>query len=227
MRNLGAQGTISYRYDSLPPTRAGRARLKAVPPPGEPGDNERACLPVINKAVQNYCEYLKVIADRELGADLKAKVDASDVVQDTFLEVFLEYERFEGLPDGEFKALLVRTMLNNVRSFARQYRGSLKREVSREVSVERFRACHGFPLEIAADDSPPSDSLVEQEELQRLRARLERLPERDRQALNWRCLDGCTYREIGKRLGCSPVAARKLWLRVVERLRRDLSDTAG
>lgn len=211
---------------SQPPAEKNKVSHDRVSPPVGPSGATGAWTPVVNEAIQNYCHYLKLRASRELGADLRMKVDASDVVQDTLLDVFLEYERFVGLPQGEFKALLVRMMLNNLRSLCRQYRGSLKRDIGREVSLDRMMTARGAGFEVAVDAASPGEKLVENEDGRRLRDCLDRLPERDRQALIWRGRDDHTFQEIGDRLGCSAVAARKLWLRVTERLRWELADCA-
>jgi RNA polymerase sigma factor (sigma-70 family) len=110
-------------------------------------------------------------------------------------------------------------MINNLKSFTRRYRGSLKREIAREVPIDR----DGFALQLAARGSDSSARITDEEDVLRLRSHLERLPERDRLAVIWRSQDGLSYREIGDRLGCSSVAARKRWLRVTEKLRRQLS----
>ncbi len=195
---------------------------RTVPGPGHFGVGEQPWEPIVNEAVRNYRCYLKVLADRGLAPDLKSKADASDFVQETFAEVYREYYRFEGLPDEEFKALLIRMMMNNLKSFTRRYRGSLKRQVAREVSLSDRGEGSGLGFEVAAPAESPSESVTGKEDLQRLTAQLNRLPERDRLAVTMRSQEGRTYREIGKHLGCSSVAARKLWFRTVERLRRDL-----
>jgi len=184
-------------------------------------------MPIVNEAVRNYRTYLKILADRGLASDLKSKVDASDLVQETFAEVYREYHRFEGLPDEEFKALLIRMMINNLKSFTRRYRGSLKRDVAREVPLNGYGDETGRGMQVADSGPSPGDSVTAEEDLQRLRARIDRLPERDRVAITLRSEQGSTFREIGERLGCSAVAARKLWLRTVDTLRRDLNVTAN
>jgi RNA polymerase sigma-70 factor, ECF subfamily len=222
MSNPCAAPPISYGPPGLDlpgPGQAGRT------PPG-PESLRRGEEPwelIVNEAVRNYRAYLKVLADRCLGGDLKSKVDASDLVQETFAEVYREYHRFEGLPDEEFKALLIRMMMNNLKSFTRRYRGSLKREVAREVPLNGYGEDPGPGLQVAAPGPSPSENVAAEEDLQRLAAQLERLPERDRMAVTLRSQEGSTFLEIGQRLGCSSVAARKLWLRTVEKLRRNLT----
>ncbi|WZP01080.1 sigma-70 family RNA polymerase sigma factor (plasmid) [Isosphaeraceae bacterium EP7] len=176
----------------------------------------------MNEAMRSYRTYLRILADRGLASDLKSKVDASDLVQETFAEVYREYYRFEGLADEEFKGLLIRMMMNNLKSFTRRYRGSLKREIRREVPLGGYGDETGPGLQVADSGVSQGEAVAAEEDLQRLRTQLARLPERDRLAVTMRSEQGSTYREIGERLGCSSVAARKIWLRTVEKLRRAL-----
>jgi RNA polymerase sigma-70 factor (ECF subfamily) len=209
---------------AAPPIRYGPPGLDPGHPQGPKGlgEGQEPWELIVNEAVRNYRAYLKVLADRGLAGDLRSKIDASDLVQETFAEVYLEYHRFEGLPDEEFKALLIRMMMNNLKSFTRRYRGSLKREVAREVPLNGHGEDPGEGLQVAAPGPSPSENVAAEEDLQRLTAQLNRLPERDRMAVTMRSQEGSTYLEIGQRLGCSSVAARKLWLRTVEKLRRNL-----
>jgi RNA polymerase sigma-70 factor (subfamily 1) len=224
MYDLSAAGAAACRQgrpESQAPTQAQTDRKTHED--ASSGTDDTPWQPIVAEAVLNYGAYLKVLADRGLGSDLKSKGDASDLVQETFAEVYREYYRFKGLPAEEFKALLIRMLINNLKSFTRRYRGSLKREISREVPIEGIANDRWSHFQLADAGASPSERVSEEEDQQRLSARIERLPERDRLALTWRMQEGHTYREIGKRLGCSAVAARKLSLRIIERLRRDLN----
>jgi RNA polymerase sigma-70 factor (ECF subfamily) len=226
MRDVDVAQDVDSGYDNpdrLVTKHAGRD----APVTERPGECEEGWRPIFAKAVQDYRELLKVLAHRGMAPDLRSKGDASDLVQETFIEVYREYYRFEGLSDEEFKALLIRIMLNNLKSFIRRYRGSSKRSVAREVPIDGLGDGSGDEMQVAGKGASPSECVTADEDLRRLTTRLHRLPERDQMAVKWRAQEGSTYREIGKRLGCSPVAARKLWLRVVERLRRELNVTSS
>jgi RNA polymerase sigma factor (sigma-70 family) len=191
-----------------------------------PADQPPSSPLVVVEADRRYGAFLLGIAERELGSDLKAKFDAADIVQETLLEVFRESYRFQGLLEGEFKALLVRILLNNLIGVIRQYRRSLKRSIRREISFDRLASNREFTLNLIAETPSPDSSLVEREQQERLMLLVEELSERERTAFTLRSLHDRTYSEIGRCLGCSSVAARKLYIRVKERLRRELSDIA-
>jgi RNA polymerase sigma-70 factor (ECF subfamily) len=178
--------------------------------------------PGIARLLESYRHHLRAVADRQLGSDLKSKVDASDVVQDTCLDAFREDWRFDGLTAEEAKAMLIRILIRNVQTLARQYRGTGKRDVRREVSLDYFTDGNELAAEGNGGRTTPADAAATRDDWEKLSALMARLPDRQREALVWRARDDRTFREIGDRLGCSGVAARKLCLKVVERLRREL-----
>jgi RNA polymerase sigma factor (sigma-70 family) len=55
-----------------------------------------------------------------------------------------------------------------------------------------------------------------------LRRTLAQLSDSQRQVIQWRTYDRLPFEEIGRRLGCSAEAARKAWMRAVERLEQIL-----
>lgn len=171
------------------------------------------------KAAETYRPHLIRVASNELGSDLKAKGDASDLVQETYLEAHRDLEAFSGSTEAEMHAWLRTILLNNLREFARRYRESEKRRVDREVPLDRLP---NVP-EPAAKAPSPSSCAIGHEETKTVREAVGRLSERSRNTVRWRAEEERSYQEIGRQLGCSPVAARKHWLRVVEQLRHEMS----
>ena len=68
----------------------------------------------------------------------------------------------------------------------------------------------------------PSAAVVRQEQDEALQAALARLPDDYRRVLALRYDEERTFEEIGTLLQRSPNAARKMWLRAIERLQREL-----
>ena len=168
-------------------------------------------------AILRHRAYLHYVAQREIGRDLDARGEASDLVQETCLEALRDLDKFHGTSEGEFLCWMRRILIHNVRSFARRRRALADREVSvdpRRIDLEAIIGDAGAHC--------PCDAAMVTERLQKLREALDRLPDRARQSVLMRSRDDRTFREIGEHLGCSAVAARKLWLRVRERLRHEL-----
>jgi RNA polymerase sigma-70 factor (ECF subfamily) len=163
--------------------------------------------------------YLLLVAQRELAPDLQAKGGASDLVQETLLDAVRAFPCFQGTTEAEVVAWLRRLLLNNVVSFARRYRDADKRQVAREVGLAPGSAGP------AADGPTPSRQAEEQEEARLLREALGRLPEDYRQVLRLRFEEERSFEDIGRLLGLTANAARKLWARAVRRLQQETEGT--
>jgi RNA polymerase sigma-70 factor (ECF subfamily) len=159
--------------------------------------------------------YLLLVANEELGADLQAKVGPSDLVQQTFLEGQRDFSGFHGRSEGDLLAWLRQILLHNVANVRRQYRATDMRQVGLEVAVDR-----AGPL--PDRQGSPSSHVAAQEQQAALCRALEQLPADQRDALRLR-QEELSFEEIGRRLGRSAEAARKLWARAVARLSQLLS----
>ncbi len=176
----------------------------------------------LGEALEACRGYLLLVAERELGADLRAKGGASDLVQETFLEAQRDFARFQGASEDDLRAWLRRLLLNNLSNFARHYRGTARRQLGRERALADSQLERGGGL--AAGGPSPSGQAMAHEQAQALQEALQRLPDEYRQALALRHQEHLSFEEIGARLGRTANAARLLWLRAVERLQRELGE---
>jgi RNA polymerase sigma-70 factor (ECF subfamily) len=172
----------------------------------------------LGQVLETCRRYLLLVAERQLDPKLRAKGGASDLVQETFLEAQRDFAGFRGTSEAELLAWLSRLLLNNAGNFARLYRGTGKRDIGREVILAAGDSSAAGP-DPAADTPSPSGLAMENEQAAALQRALARLPEDHRRAVLLRYQDGLSFEEIGRLLGRSPDAARKLWSRAMERLR--------
>ena len=70
----------------------------------------------------------------------------------------------------------------------------------------------------------PSNHAVRNEWNAALEQALIRLPEHHRQAVAWRHIEQLSWDEIGRRMGCTADAARKVWSRAIRQLREELAE---
>ena len=115
------------------------------------------------KAVESLRPYLLRLASSELGADLRPKGDASDLVQQTYLEAHRDIDRYAGRTEAELQAWLRQILINNLKHFARQYRESAKRQVGREIPIERLRLAPDRPCDLSDDTTSPSGHAIRRE----------------------------------------------------------------
>jgi RNA polymerase sigma-70 factor (ECF subfamily) len=177
----------------------------------------------LGKALEACRDYLLLVARRDLGTDLNAKAGASDLVQETFLGAQRNFGQFAGESPDELRAWLGVILKNNLANFRRHYREVGKRQVGREVALPPRQDEVGDPLHaLPADVTSPSGFVIRIEREQAMFDALNRLPERYRRVVLWRHHERLGFEEIGRRLGCSTEAARKLWPRALVRLRQEL-----
>jgi RNA polymerase sigma-70 factor (ECF subfamily) len=176
----------------------------------------------LGQALEACRGYLLLIARRELGPEFQAKAGASDLVQATLVDAVRDFAQFQGLTEAELLQWLRRLLLNNLADFVRHYRGTNKRQIDREVSLEGGNSSAERGGGLAGPLPSPSEAVMAREQAEALRRVLDRLPEDYRRVLVWRYQEERSLNEIGSLLGLTPNAARKLLLRAVERVNREL-----
>jgi RNA polymerase sigma-70 factor (ECF subfamily) len=133
----------------------------------------------LGRLLEAYRGYLLRIAREKIDPGLRAKEDASDLVQETFLEAQRDLPRFHGSSAGQLGAWLRQLLLNNIASLVRRYRGTDKRQVNREVALAPGGGSVTPGGHLPAPS--PSTDLVHAERSQALARALRRLPEEYRQ----------------------------------------------
>jgi RNA polymerase sigma-70 factor (ECF subfamily) len=196
-------------------------------PTGRPGDPDAAdqqlraardgAVSALGRVLDGCRQYLLLVAHERLAPDLRDKVAASDLVQDTFLDAHRAFGRFRGATRDDLLAWLRRILLNNLADARRRYRGAGKRDLAREVALVDAPPDLLRPG-LARGTDPPDARLAAREQAEAVRRALGQLPEAGRRAIEWRNYELCSFAEIGRRLGKSEEAARKVWARAVEQL---------
>jgi RNA polymerase sigma-70 factor (ECF subfamily) len=171
----------------------------------------------LGRLLEECRQYLLLVANEELPSDLRPKVGASDLVQETFLRAQDHFAQFRGTSADDLLAWLRRILLNQLANVTRHYRATDKRQLGRELALAEA------PLEqlqdaVATDDESPRARLVAREAEHDLERALAQLTAEQRQVIEWRNRDELSFEEIGRRLGRSAEAGRKVWARAVEAL---------
>jgi RNA polymerase sigma-70 factor, ECF subfamily len=177
------------------------------------GDNLDSAL---GQLLQSFRTYLLTVAAQKLSPALRRKCGASDVVQDTFSEAHRDWHAFRGDTATEVRAWLRGILLNNIRDVARKY-GQIKRRSGLEVPIGRD--AHD---ELVDPELTPRACASAQEESRVVADAIAALPDDYRRVIELRSRDNRSFHEIGRLLGRSPDAARMLWFRAIESLRRGL-----
>ena len=155
---------------------------------------------------------------------LRAKVDASDLVQQTMLEAHRGFGRFQGATEAEWLAWLRRILDNNAADFVRRYRGTGKRQVGREVPLAGANSSAPGCPEPAADDESPSSAAVRHEGELALTAALAKLTPDHREVIVLRNLQRLPFEEVAERMDRSRPAVQMLWMRAIQKLQEVMRD---
>lgn len=166
-----------------------------------------------------YRGYLLLLARNQVPPHLQAKLDPSDVVQQTLLEAHRDREQFRGSAAelaGWLRRILARNLANLARDFDRQ-----KRDGRREQSLEHVLEASSARLEawLADDRASPSEHAERAERLLALAAALLALPEAQRQVVELRYLRGWSLKALAEHLARSESATAGLLHRGMRHLR--------
>jgi RNA polymerase sigma-70 factor (ECF subfamily) len=172
------------------------------------------------RPLEQYRDYLRLLARLHADPSLQAKIDPSDVVQETLLKAHQALGTFRWKGEAEMAGWLRKILANSLADVARRF-GTEARDVYLERSLQASLEQSSSRLEswLTADQSSPSTQLLRQEQLLRLAAALGQLPDDQRQAIELRHLKGASLEEMAKQLGRSKGAVAKLLFRGIEKLR--------
>lgn len=150
---------------------------------------------------------------------LAARIDVSDVVQDTCLEASRRLSEFlhrQPLPFGLWLAWLAR---ERVAALHRQHLFRDRRAIGREVPGLPAESSAYLTSALFSPGPTPSQAATAAEAVEKLRQALGLLDDDERDLVLWRHFEQLTNREIAQLLGVSEAAAAKRYIRAVERLR--------
>jgi RNA polymerase sigma-70 factor (ECF subfamily) len=178
-----------------------------------------------DRPLEQYRDYLLVLANARLDGRLRRKLDASDVVQQTLLEAHRDLAQFRGRDPAQRAAWLRQILARNLTNVARDYSRD-RRDLDRERSLEAALAESSARLEglLAADQSSPSQRAERDEQLLRLARALADVPDDQREVLVMRHLRGLSLADIAAHFGRSPAAVAGLLHRGLKNLRKRLID---
>jgi RNA polymerase sigma-70 factor (ECF subfamily) len=157
--------------------------------------------------------YLVKVAAAEVDTELLNRFESFDLVQETFAKALKEFHGFRGTAKPELCAWL-RQMLLHIAANARRSLQAGKRLAALEVSSSDYPANHraNNPLD---PGSTPSKKVRNQEYHDAIQWAVKQLPSHYQEVIRLYFHEHCLCDEIGRRMGVTTEAARKLRTRAV------------
>ena len=190
------------------------------------GDRE-----ALNALLARHRDRLCRMVEMRLDTRLQARLDASDVVQEAFVEVverLEEYLRDPKLPLFLWLRLVVGERLVRLH---RHHLGAQMRDAGREVSLYRGALPAASSAALAAQllgrHTSPTQAVVRAERILRVQEALNTLDPVDREVLALRHFEQLTAAETARVLGISEEAAAKRYIRALKRLKQILAGMPG
>lgn len=168
---------------------------------------------------------LKMIRFR-LDRRLYGRVDATDVLQDVWLESSRRVGEFVASPTVPFFIWLRQIAWQTIIDLHRRHLGAQKRSVRNEVALGGVGDNTSFSMAacLAGDLTSPSQAAMRDERLQKLREALDDMDEIDREVLALRHFEELGNNEVAEILGLQKTAASNRYIRALKRLRETLEE---
>ncbi len=179
-----------------------------------------------NQLVEQYRAYLLLLARLQIGRRLQGKADASDLVQETFLQAYRHLEDFRGHTEAELVAWLREILASCLAKLVRRYYGTQSRNIrlERELVDELERSSQVVDKSLEACQSSPSQHAERREQAVMVANALAKLPMHYREVLVLRHLEGLSFSEVARRMGRTLKSVERIWTRALPRLREVLGE---
>ncbi|MEM9412662.1 MAG: sigma-70 family RNA polymerase sigma factor, partial [Planctomycetota bacterium] len=167
--------------------------------------------------------------NKQLGTHLSNLVTEEDILQETFVQALKSIENFEGVKTVAFTAWLKAIATNRIRDIARKAsaakRGGGMKQVVKDRAAYETRA---FDLieQLSGDGFTPSVFAARREALSAMQAALIVLPEDQRLAIQYHCLEKLSLEETAAKMGRSSDSVRGLLQRGKQALKRSMQNSS-
>jgi RNA polymerase sigma-70 factor (ECF subfamily) len=179
----------------------------------------------LDRLLDLYRNYLRMLARTGLDVSLQGKADPSDLVQDALFKASQRFEQFRGANDAELAGWLRQILARCLADFVRRYR-TVGRRAGREQSLDQLlnRSSEAMERILATNGTSPSASAHQRDLGVVLSDALAELGDDQRDVIVLHHLEGLGWDEVARRMRRSPAAVRMLWTRALKRLRPLVDD---
>jgi RNA polymerase sigma-70 factor, ECF subfamily len=181
--------------------------------------------PEESPSLEDYRDYLHLLARIQFPSRLRGQFDPSDIVQQTLLKAHEKHDQFRGETDQELRAWL-RTILARILADVSRVNRRRGGDAVRSIEAELDQSSARLEAFLVADQSNPSQKVIRAEEVLVLASALRRLPDDQRTALELRYLQGLSVATVAERMGRGPESVTGLLYRGTRTLRELMNGTS-
>ena len=186
---------------------------------------------VLAASFMRHRDRLKRMLDLRLDSRLQQRIDASDILQEAFLEASQRLPEFLGDPSVPLFIWLRFLVGQKLMALYRHHFGAQKRDARREISLYRGAMPQATSEALAArllgKDTSPSDAAMRAERKIRVQEALNRMDALDRELIALRHFEQLSGAEAAQALGIKEPAARQRYVRALRKLKEILSQMPG
>lgn len=176
----------------------------------------------LGRLLEQYRHYLRLLARIEIGRKLQGKVDASDVVQEAFLDAHRYFPAFRGGNEAQLTAWLREILAGTLANQVRRYFGTQARdprlEIGLQADLEHSTAGLGaIPVD---PHTSPSMQAARGEQSLLVAEAIAALPDDYQAVIVLRHLEGLTFPQVAERTGRTVDSVEKVWMRAMVQLKK-------
>jgi RNA polymerase sigma-70 factor (ECF subfamily) len=177
---------------------------------------------------ERHKQRLQRMIELRLDRRLRGRLDASDVIQEAFLEFSRCLSEYFREPELPFYLWLRMITSRKLQALHRRHLGTRRRDAGREVRLHDQPLSQAISKSLAAQlvghFTPPSQAAVRAELQLRIQDALTTMEPLDREILSLRHFEQLSNSEIAHVLGISEAAASNRFVRALRRLKEALGE---
>lgn len=173
----------------------------------------------LNELLEALRPLLRQWAERLLDPRLRIRLDPSDLTQDSLMEFFHRFAKFQGNTTQEMLAYLRKILARNHIDKLRSQVDAIQRSVGTEVSLNGDAGDENLLARLQALITSPSQQVARKEQVEQILQAMRSLPNTQREALMLH-IEGYSHIEIAQELGKTESAAQSLVKHALQTLRQ-------
>jgi len=185
----------------------------------------------LNELFARHRPRLRRMVELRLDRRLQARIDASDVIQEAFVEAVNRLDEYLREPSYPLFLWLRYIVGERLLKLHRHHLGTQMRDAGLEVSIYRgalpAASSAALAAQLLGQHTSPTQAAVRAERMMRLQEALNTLEPMDREVLSLRHFEEMSLAETALSLGIEESAAAKRYIRALKRLKATLANMPG